>query len=86
MRILIIDDNDIGNQLHKIAEETGIALSVLTEAWNERNTNTTQQIIPRPIIFDYYEPDKIDHVAPEKPLSYQAQQKQLPKFLKRKKW
>jgi len=84
MKILVIDSNlDIGDQLRKIAEDTGIPLISLSDAWNEQNI--TQPVNVKDFAFDLI-PEKIDHTILEKRLSYQAQQKQLPKFLKKKKW
>jgi hypothetical protein len=82
LRILIVDCNlPIGDQLRKIADDTGISIGALFAAWNEQNI--TQPDTKRNFTFDLI-PEKLQEKPMiEKRLSYQAQQRQLPKFFYR---
>lgn len=80
MRILIVGDSSRGlslsSQLKKMSEDTGIPLLTLLDVRNKKNDTSTYNI--QRLKFMPEEP------YIEKPLSYKAQQKKLPKFLRKK--
>lgn len=79
MRILVVDSNlPIVDQLRRFSEGLNIPLGSLTSAWDNRGITEAPEV--RDIVFDLIPKEPMQKI--EKRLSYQAQQKQLPKFLK----
>ena len=91
MIILVIDINNPQESLRNIAEQSGYDLGMLQQAWHrqEQGMFLTDSINEQSIFFDYKHmvPEKkAEDIFLEKKVSYVAAQKQLPKFLKKKRY
>ena len=80
MKILIIDSSkDLSLQFARISKDTGILISDLRSAWQNAHPTVTKQSTFSDIIFEEMKPEVY---KPEKKLSFVAQQKYLPKFMR----
>ena len=83
MKIILIDPGrGINDELERVSKETGYTFPELYNAWKKTHTDETVPVKTLDLVIEHIEPKMDNSISFDKKISYQEQQRRLPKFLR----